>query len=89
MSEATVTRLPRAGRTPSVADLIREAQAEVLRLSDTQRQEFISAIERACALASEVSDNPAQPVGVRDLARRFIDDEQQRVSTILSIINRS
>lgn len=88
MNDATVTRL-RPGKGPSLNELIREAQAEVQRLCETQRQNFIFHIEQACALAAEISDNPTQPPGIRDLASRFVEDEQARIGTITAIISRS
>ena len=88
MSEATITRL-RPAKPQDLNDLIREAQAEVQRLCDVQRSNLIFQIEQACAVAAAVADNPAHPPGVRDLARRFVEDEQARIVTLTAIINRS
>lgn len=85
MSEA-VTRLP--ARAAGIAAQVRSLQQQIADLSARQRDEFLSAIGRACALAVEVAENSAQPPGVRDLARRFVEDEEARVQTMRVIVGR-
>lgn len=79
-------RLP--ARASGIASQVRSLQDQIAQLSDTQREQFITAIGRACALASEVAENPAQPPGVRDLARRFIEDGEARVQAMRVIVGR-
>lgn len=79
-------RLP--ARAAGIAAQVRSLQEQIAQLSDTQREQFIAAIGRACALASEVAENPAQPSRVRDLARRFIEDGEARVQTMRVIVGR-
>jgi len=85
MSEA-VTRLP--ARTAGIAAQVRSLQQQIADLSARQRDELLSAIGRACALAAEVAENPAQPPGVRDLARRFVEDEEARAQNIRAVAAR-
>lgn len=72
----------------SLAARVRSLQEQIAQLSHQQVEDLVDAIARACALATEVSANPAQPPGVRDLARRLVEDEEARAATIRAVAAR-
>lgn len=91
MSEAQVTRLPRAAATPtpSVSERIRQLQAEAAALSRAQLQGLMDSMIECARMAAEVSENPSQPAGARDLARRLIEEIDSRGQTLTAINARS
>ncbi len=72
-----------AQKPETVAERVRRLQAEAKRLAKDHIHALASAIADAQTLAAEIADGgEAYPAGIRDLARRFVEDADQRVQTI-------
>ena len=74
----------------TVGDQIRRLQSEAKGLA----REHVKALERALAnverIASEISEGgEAYPVGVREIARRLVDDCQTRAHSLDAIASRN
>lgn len=72
----------------SLSDRLSGLRSEVSRLSQEQFAEMQSTLADAITHARGVSDNPAQPAGVRDLARRLADDVEARALTLRTLQER-
>jgi hypothetical protein len=77
------------GRSESVAERVRRLQAEAKQLAKDHVHALSAAILHAEQLAAEIADGgDAYPPGVRDLARRFVEDAEARVQTLEAITAR-
>ncbi len=74
----------------TVAERVRQLQAEARQLAKDHVRALEAAIAEAEKLASEIADGgDAYPPGVRDLARRFADDAEGRIQTLEAIVSRN
>nr|MEA2799607.1 hypothetical protein [Phenylobacterium sp.] len=73
-------------RTETVAERVRRLQAEAKQLAKDHVHALSAAIMNAEAIAAEIADGgDAYPPGIRDLARRFVEDADARVQTLEAI----
>ena len=81
---------PVAAKTETVAERVRRLQAEARQLAKDHVRALSEAILNAEKLAAEISEGgDAYPPGVRDLARRFVEDCEARVQTLEAIVART
>jgi hypothetical protein len=74
----------------TVADRVRALQAEAKGLAREHVQELerlLLEVEKMCAEIAEGGE--AYPAGVRDIARRLVEDCEARVQTLEAIISRA
>jgi hypothetical protein len=73
-------------KTETVAERVRRLQAEAKQLAKDHVHALSAAIMNAEAIAAEIADGgDAYPPGIRDLARRFVEDAEARVQTLEAI----
>jgi hypothetical protein len=73
-------------RTETVAERVRRLQAEAKQLAKDHVHALSAAIMNAEAIAAEIAEGgDAYPPGIRDLARRFVEDADARVQTLEAI----
>lgn len=91
MSEATITRLPRsAAPAETVAQRVKRLQAEAKQLAKDHVRALTAAIHEVECMAAEIAEGgDVYPPGVRDVARRLVEDMDTRTQTLTAIINRS
>lgn len=78
---------PRAAKPETVAQRVRRLQAEAKSAAREQIDAMLSAMEAARVEALEVAiGGDAYPAGVRDLAKRFVDDVEGRMQTLAQIM---
>ena len=76
----------KSARTETVAERVRRLQAEAKQLAKDHVHALSAAIMNAEAIAAEIADGgDAYPPGIRDLARRFVEDADARVQTLEAI----
>lgn len=76
----------KSARTETVAERVRRLQAEAKQLAKDHVHALSAAIMNAEAIAAEIADGgDAYPPGIRDLARRFVEDAEARVQTLEAI----
>lgn len=76
----------KAPRTETVAERVRRLQAEAKQLAKDHVHALSAAIMNAEAIAAEIAEGgDAYPPGIRDLARRFVEDADARVQTLEAI----
>jgi hypothetical protein len=89
---------PRAAVSPevqlakpeTVAQRVRRLQAEARQLAKDHIHAFTAAMTQVEEMAAEIAEGgDAYPAGVRDLARRFVDDCEARVQTLEAITARA
>ena len=74
----------------TVAQRIRRLQTDARALATDHVRTLTSAIADAQRIAAEIAEGgDAFPAGIRDLARRFVDDAEARVQTITSLNGRA
>ena len=74
----------------TVAERVRRLQAEARQLAKDHIHALSAAILEVEQMAAEIADGgDAYPPGVRDLARRFVDDCEARVQTLEAITART
>jgi hypothetical protein len=74
----------------TVAEHVRRLQAEAKQLAKDHIHAFTAAISEVERMAAEIAQGgDAYPAGVRDLARRFVDDCDARVQTLEAITARA
>ncbi|WP_372784146.1 hypothetical protein [Phenylobacterium sp.] len=79
----------KSSRTETVAERVRRLQAEAKQLAKDHVHALSAAIMNAEAIAAEIADGgDAYPPGIRDLARRFVEDAEARVQTLEAIASR-
>jgi hypothetical protein len=81
---------PETTRAETVAQRVRRLQAEARQLAKDHIGSLIAAMSEVETMAAEIADGgDAYPAGVRDLARRFVDDCEAKVQTLEAITARS
>ena len=76
----------KTARTETVAERVRQLQAEARHLAKDHIHALSTAILNAEAIAAEIAEGgDAYPPGIRDLARRFAEDAEARVQTLEAI----
>lgn len=74
----------------TVADRVRRLQAEAKQLAKDHVHALSAAIMNAEQIAAEIAEGgDAYPPGIRDLARRFVEDAEMRVQTLEAISART
>lgn len=74
----------------TVAERVRRLQAEARQLAKDHVHALAEAIVHVEQMAAEIAEGgDAYPPGVRDLARRFVDDCEARVQTLEAISART
>ena len=74
----------------TVADRVRRLQAEAKQLAKDHVHALSAAIMSAEQIAAEIAEGgDAYPPGIRDLARRFVEDADMRVQTLEAISART
>jgi hypothetical protein len=76
-------------RPETVAERVRSLQAEARQLARDHIHAFTAAMTEVEHMAAEIAEGgDAYPAGVRDLARRFVEDCEARVQTVEAIVGR-
>ena len=79
-----------AAKAETVAERVRRLQAEARQLAKDHVRALSEAMISAEKLAAEIAEGgDAYPPGVRDLARRFVEDCEARVQTLEAISARN
>jgi hypothetical protein len=87
---ATNNDLKPAIKNDNVADRVKRLQAEAKQLARDHIKALTAAIEQVELMAAEVSDGgDAYPPGVRDVARRLVEDMGARAQTLEAIVARN
>lgn len=74
----------------TVAQRVRRLQSEARQLAKDHIHAFTAAMAEVGVMAAEIAEGgDAYPAGVRDLARRFVDDCDARVQTLQAITSRA
>lgn len=77
-------------KAETVAQQIRRLQAEAKELAREHVRTLSAAIMHAEQIAAEIAEGgDAYPPGIRDLARRFVEDAEARVQTLEAIAGRA
>ncbi|HEY3696960.1 hypothetical protein [Phenylobacterium sp.] len=77
------------GRTEALSDRIKRLQNEARSLAREHIMALQSALIAVEGMASEIADGgEAYPPGVRDIARRLVEDCEARVQTLEAITKR-
>ena len=77
-------------RAETVAERVRKLQAEARQLAKDHIRSLTEAMLAAEQVAAEIAEGgDAYPPGVRDLARRFVEDIDARVQTLEAITARA
>ena len=73
----------------TVGERVRALQAEARQLAKDHIHALTAAITGAQVIAAEIAEGgDAYPAGVRDLARRYVEDAEARVQTLEAITAR-
>lgn len=76
-------------RSETVAQRVQRLQAEARALAKDHIHALSAAIMHAESIAAEIAEGgDAYPPGIRDLARRFVEDAEARVQTLEAITAR-
>jgi hypothetical protein len=79
-----------APKTETVAQRVRRLQQEARQLAKDHIRSLNQALVDVEQLAAEIADGgDAYPPGVRDLARRLVEDCEMRVQTLDAIVART
>ena len=79
-----------SGKPETVAERVRRLQAEARQLAKDHIHALAAAMMDAERMAAEIAEGgDAYPPGVRDLARRFVEDVDARVQTLEAIVART
>jgi hypothetical protein len=74
----------------TVAERVRRLQAEAKQLAKDHVRALSAAMINVEQMAAEIAEGgEAYPPGVRDLARRMVDDCESRVQTLEAIVSRT
>jgi len=77
-------------KTESVAERVRRLQAEAKQLAKDHIKSLSAQLVAVEELAAEIAEGgEAYPPGVRDLARRLVEDMDARVQTLEAIVSRT
>jgi hypothetical protein len=79
-----------APKTETVAQRVRRLQSEARTLAKDHIRSLNQALVDVEQLAAEIADGgDAYPPGVRDMARRLVEDCEMRVQTLEAIVSRT
>ena len=79
-----------APKTETVSERVRRLQAEAKQLAKDHIKSMIRQIAELEVMAAEVAEGgEAYPPGVRDIARRLVEDCDSRVQTLEAIVART
>lgn len=79
-----------AAKPETVAERVRKLQAEARQLAKDHIHALTAAMSDVEKMAAEIAEGgDAYPAGVRDLARRFVEDCEARVQTLEAITARA
>lgn len=79
-----------APKAETVAQRVRRLQTEAKQLAKDHIQALSQALTDVEQLAAEISEGgDAYPPGVRDIARRLVEDCESRVQTLEAIVSRT
>jgi len=79
-----------APKSETVAQRVRRLQQEAKQLAKDHIHALTSAIMDAEVIAAEIAEGgDAYPAGIRDLARRFVEDADARVQTLEALVART
>lgn len=79
-----------SGKSETVAERVRRLQAEAKQLARDHIKALTTAIADLEVMAAEIADGgDAYPPGVRDVARRLVEDCESRVQTLEAIVART
>ncbi len=77
-------------KTETVAERVRRLQTEAKQLAKDHVRSLSTAIMNVEQMALEIAEGgEAYPPGVRDLARRLVEDCEMRVQTLEAIVSRT
>ncbi len=77
-------------KSETVAERVRRLQAEAKQLAKDHVHALTAAIMDAEQIAAEIAEGgEAYPAGIRDLARRFVEDSEARVQTLEALVART
>jgi len=77
-------------KSETVAERVRRLQAEAKQLAKDHIRSLSSALINVEQIALEISEGgEAYPPGVRDLARRLVEDCEMRAQTLEAIVSRT
>jgi hypothetical protein len=77
-------------KAETVAERVRRLQIEAKQLARDHIHALTAAIMEAEVIAAEIAEGgDAYPAGIRDLARRFVDDADARVQTLEALVART
>jgi hypothetical protein len=80
----------KAQKLETVAQRVRRLQSEAKQLAKDHIHTLTAAIMDAEQIAAEIAEGgEAYPAGIRDLARRFVDDAEARVQTLEALVART
>ena len=86
----TASPTPAVAKSETVAERVRRLQAEARQLAKDHVRALSEAIVGVERMAAEIAEGgDAYPPGVRDLARRFVEDCEARVQTLEAITARA
>jgi hypothetical protein len=81
---------PAAAKAETVAERVRRLQAEARQLAKDHVRSLSAALMSVEQTALEISEGgDAYPPGVRDIARRLVEDCETRVQTLEAIVART
>ena len=79
-----------APKTETVAERVRRLQAEAKQLAKDHIKALVQQISDLEVMAAEIAEGgEAYPPGVRDVARRLVEDCEARVQTLEAIVART
>ena len=79
----------KTAKSETVAERVRRLQAEAKQLARDHIHALTAAITDAELIAAEIAEGgDAYPAGIRDLARRFVEDAGARVQTLEALVAR-
>jgi hypothetical protein len=77
-------------KSETVAERVRRLQAEAKQLAKDHIKALVSQIADLEVMAAEIAEGgEAYPPGVRDIARRLVEDCEARVQTLEAIVART
>lgn len=92
MSEKPSTALVRLNltKTESVAARVRRLQDEARNLARDHVRSLVDLLTQVQGLSGEIAEGgDAYPPGVRDLARRLVEDMEMKAQTLEAIVSRT
>lgn len=80
----------RTTKQETVAERVRRLQAEAKQLAKDHVRSLSAAMISVEQMAAEIAEGgEAYPPGIRDLARRLVEDTEARVQTLEAIVSRT